>query len=54
MTPDSMMIAALIAMYVVGAKDDIPDLQRDVADQFCNLIELDAIEFKRLGLEIQK
>lgn len=50
---DMLVIAALIAMYVVGAEDNIPDLQRDVADQFCNLIKLDAIEFNKLGLKLE-
>lgn len=49
---EAMALAALTAMYVVGAEHDIPDLQRDAADEFCNLIELNPNEFAKLGLTL--
>ena len=51
---DALILAALVAMYVTGAEHNLEDLQQDAASEFCKLIELDVIEFKRLGLEIQK
>lgn len=50
---EAMALAALTAMYVVGAEHDIPDLQRDAADEFCNLIKLDKVEFNKLGLTLE-
>lgn len=47
-----MLLASLTAMYVVAAEDNISDLQHDIADEFCNLIKLDANEFQKLGLQI--
>jgi hypothetical protein len=49
-----LALAALTAMYVTGAEFGIKEMQKDAADEFCNLIKLDAIEFNKLGLEIQK
>ena len=55
MTPfdKTMILAALTAMYVVGAEHDIKELQQDAATEFCDLIELNETEFNELGLTLK-
>ena len=45
-----VLLAACTAMYVTGAEHEIKELQQDAATEFCNLIELNEIEFNELGL----
>lgn len=50
---DVLALAAFTAMYVVGAEHQLEDLQRDAADEFCNLIKLNKVEFNKLGLTLE-
>lgn len=49
---DALIIAALVAMYVTGAEHSLEELQQDAATEFCNLIELNAIEFSKIGITL--
>lgn len=54
---EALIIAACIAMYTTAEElkhelEDWRELQQQAADDFCDLIELNANEFAKLGLTL--
>lgn len=52
---NELMIAACITIYTSAIEfrnelEDWKELQQQAADDFCNLIKLDKVEFNKLGL----
>lgn len=49
---NELIVAALVAMYVTGAEHNLDEMQQSAASEFCDLIELNANEFAKLGLTL--